>query len=84
MRCDNCKHWQKAKEYETGHGLGFGQCLNVPMFWDSTKWSGDGLARELKPEFADRKAFAQDGSDYSAELITAPDFGCISYCPAES
>lgn len=83
-RCESCKHWDRADEYETGHGLGFGRCKNVPMFWDATEWDDTRDGRRLKAEFKDVKAFAQDGSDYAAELITAPGFGCIAYIPTES
>lgn len=83
-QCKGCVHWELAVEYETGHQFGFGRCKNVPMFWDATEWDDERDGRQLIEKYKDRKAFAQDGSDYMARLITAPDFGCIAYLPIES
>jgi hypothetical protein len=43
------------------------------MYWDSTDWDKEGKKRIF---ISDSKAFAQDGSDYSACLLTKPDFYC--------
>lgn len=85
-RCKTCSHWESGEEYSTGYGLGLGRCKAAPMFWDSTQWcdSSNGGGRELRPEFANVKAFVQDASDYSAKLLTMPDFGCVSHSDAES
>lgn len=78
-KCATCKHWEKTGEYETGYGLGLGRCKAIPMFWDSTEWEEDLEGRKFRDEFKDTKAFAQDGSDYRAIVLTRPDFGCVSY-----
>lgn len=90
MRCDECKHWNKAYQNQV-QSLIVGQCTRAMPFWDASEWSeelsnkndADGLwngpDRVLKPEFADRKFFAQDGSDYMANVLTAPDFFCAEF-----
>jgi hypothetical protein len=79
MNCATCDHWEPRNEYEAGHGMGLGQCTNVPMFFDATEWNEDGEGRAFKPEYANCKAFAQDASDYRAYLLTKPDFGCVAH-----
>lgn len=81
-RCKTCKHWQKP-ETDYGEVPGTGACKAVPQFWDVTEWSEDFDKRTLKPEYAGRLAFVQDGSDYHAVLKTLPDFGCVQHEPAE-
>jgi hypothetical protein len=77
-RCKTCKHWEKP-ESDYGEVPGTGKCKAVPQFWDVTEWARDYGTRTLKPEYADRLAFVQDGSDYRAELKTLADFGCVQH-----
>jgi hypothetical protein len=73
--CATCKFWdQKDGDYY----FGLGKCLACVEFWDATGWDNDGK-RCLTDEFANCKAFTQDGSDYRAELLTKADFGCVSH-----
>ncbi len=86
MKCSACSLWNKSDKGEPGWRMGMGRCTNVPKFFDATEDivefdpydAGEG-ARTLKAEFVGVKALALDGSGYRAELITAPDFGCVSY-----
>lgn len=79
-RCGNCKHWSERKEFEEGHSIGLGECTKVPMLWYATEWiDDDDEVRRIKAEFIDVKAFACDGSGYMAEILTKPDFGCVSF-----
>ena len=41
------------------------------------------FAHWLKPEYANDLAFARDGDQYVAELITLPDFGCVQHEDAD-
>lgn len=75
--CKNCKHWEESKFYNL-KGIIFGDCNKVEMFWGCTKWDNEG-GRILKEEYKDDKAFVQDGSDYTAVLITKEDFGCNQF-----
>lgn len=83
--CKTCKHWKKAGPWETGYGLGLGTCGKFPMYWDATEWSeedeegGVGITRKLNDKYKDNKAFLQDGSDYSADLLTKESFGCVEH-----
>ena len=52
-------------------------CDKVGMFWEATEWVD--YKRRVKPERANDLAFAQDGSDYSACLITRPQFYCNQF-----
>jgi hypothetical protein len=89
MNCAACKLWAKTERGEAGWRTGMGKCTNIPMFFDATEDvsafdpedCGDGAGRTLKPEFKSVKAVALDGSGYRAELLTAPDFGCVSFVP---
>ena len=77
--CETCKHWKKPTEDETGYRLGIGRCQNIPMFWDATDWDEEGKGRKFLDQYKNKKAFAQDGSDYLAYLLTKADFGCVSH-----
>ncbi|RGE37267.1 hypothetical protein DZC30_22795 [Comamonas testosteroni] len=79
--CADCVFWKLQEENSTGRSFGLGRCESAPMFWDATEWSDDGESRTLKEEFCNTKAFLQDGSDYKADLLTKPDFGCVSFIP---
>lgn len=86
MNCAACKLWAKSDKGQPGWRMGMGKCSNVPKFYDATEDvgeydpedCGDG-ALTLKAEFVGAKALALDGTGYRAELITAPDFGCVSF-----
>ena len=85
-RCDNCKHWRSKPEgyerkIEAVTSLGFGTCSRAIPLWDASEFSGkdENFERRLLPEFIGRKFFAQDGSDYHAIVLTAPDFYCAEF-----
>lgn len=86
--CANCAFWEQRAKGDVGWKIGFGKCTNVPKLYDATDTPdsddpedfGEDL-RVLKPEYQGVKAFALDGSGYCAELLTMPDFGCVSYIP---
>ena len=82
QHCETCKFWQ-ASEHETGSNFGLGRCKAAPMFWDATTWDEE-CNRVMLPEYADTKAFVQDGSDYIAKLLTKPDFGCVMHVSANT
>lgn len=79
MQCKDCKHWN---DKDNDYGLGVGVCQRAKMFWDSTYWKeleDDDCARAFTKESEGELAFVQDGSDYKAELITRPEFGCVQF-----
>ena len=78
QRCKTCKHWEQP-ENDYGEVPGTGKCAAAVQFWDTTEWDKDSGYRTLKPEYATKLAFVQDGSDYRAELKTLPDFGCVQH-----
>lgn len=83
MRCDQCVYWDENEVKQAGDQFIIGLCTRAMPFWDATDWrcdeGGDSDGRFLKPEFADRKFFAQDGSDYRADVYTTPDFFCAEF-----
>ena len=91
MRCDQCQHWKKDSENEEWEAkmAGFGECLGVRERWriqeDATKgieWddSEDGAyMKNQKAALQTARAYVQDGSQYRAELFTAPDFFCALF-----
>jgi len=73
--CATCKYWGE----ESWQELGLRKCNKVIPLWDATAWDEDFTTKAIKPEHADKKAFAQDGSDYYACLKTMGDFGCNQF-----
>ena len=80
MRCDQCKFWDRSDNHSLSYGLGLGVCAATRMFWDATEWSADDDGGRKFTE-ADKGvlAFTQDASDYRADLLTAPNFGCVQF-----
>jgi hypothetical protein len=79
--CKTCKHWLPPRNpYREVEGTNV--CARIPQYWDATMWAPDGESRTLLPEYEGVTAFTQDGSDYSADLLTLPDFGCTLHEPA--
>lgn len=81
--CNNCKFWDITEYHPIKEGQ-IGLCTRVNMFWDSTKWDKKDIQedldiRSLVDECKNDKAFVQDGSDYKAELLTLPTFGCNQF-----
>ena len=77
-RCVTCKWWS---DEATRSKPELRECDRIPQRWDAFEWDDDAGNWDdvLKPEFADIKAFAEDGSSYRAALVTAPDFGCVMW-----
>jgi len=73
--CKDCKHWD-ISDGVTKRLLDIGECKAVVMFWDATDWSQTGDARVLLDEHKDCTSFVQDGSDYTASLLTMGKFSC--------
>lgn len=79
-RCKTCKHWDPVKEGEHGAIPGSGGCKAARQIWEVTERKPpdyDDLT--LLPEHAGLLCFVADGSEYVAELITMPDFGCVMH-----
>lgn len=53
------------------------------MWEDAREWVDDDAYDlpdyALKPQYANRLAFALDGSGYKADLITRAGFGCVQW-----
>jgi hypothetical protein len=91
MRCDACKHWQKDSEFEEWEAqrAGFGECLAVRARWriqeEATKglvWDDRDTSQYVTKQIdalRAHRAYVQDGSQYRAELFTAPDFFCALF-----
>lgn len=78
-RCKTCSHWQPVGPDEYGVIVGTGICAKVLQIWDVVDDDDDSDQRRLKPEHAGLLAMVADGSQYTAELITMPDFGCAMH-----
>ena len=84
-RCKTCKHW--VLETHDGWGVALeeaGECTKARQIWDVTevKEPENGADyRVLLPEHAAILAVVEDGSGYSARLVTMPDFGCVQHEP---
>jgi hypothetical protein len=75
--CATCQFWRRNKDdsYRAGTGL----CDRTISFWDATEWSEDCDKRVFKRDAENITAFAQDGSDYIAQLYTKPEHGCTMH-----
>ena len=76
--CKDCKYW-KTKGQISLDEKQIGRCKRVKMFWDCTTWASDGESQTLTEEAKNNNAFIQDGSNYYAELLTFPEFGCNQF-----
>lgn len=91
MRCDQCKHWKVASDNEEweAKGVGFGECLAVRERWRITdevsaaleydSEDGSKFQTARRDALKAARAYVQDGSEYRAELFTAPDFFCALF-----
>lgn len=84
MYCKDCKFWTLDTDKDYPKNIGVGKCKRVKLFWDCTEWHAmdDSMTEAIQvltEKAKDDKAFVQDGSDYRAELITTPDFGCVQF-----
>lgn len=70
--------------------IGAGICLRIKPFFESEEWeridSDERIGgwfevmHEIRTSHASGdKAWAQDGEEYMAGLITTPDFGCVMF-----
>lgn len=83
-RCKTCKHWEAYKDDEEYALRGAGICHAAKKLWNLSESEQDInndwlYYRKLKPEAAGVLSFVQDGSNYMAELVTMPDFGCVQH-----
>jgi hypothetical protein len=72
--CASCKHWGSGEPYVYYDPENHDDEINTPH-------RVCGLVRlvDLRQSPGDVKAFTQDASGYTANLWTAPDFGCALY-----
>lgn len=87
MYCKDCRHWQEGGDRDYSKIVGGGYCKRATQFWDSTEWDkcptdnegwGEVEIIRVRKNTNDLH-FVQDGSDYMANLITLPDFGCVQF-----
>ncbi len=72
-RCETCKWWTP---YWTDEPKGWGQCDLTRMTGEIAPSDGHNV-----PIHRETKARANGEAWYSAELLTAPDFGCVQHEP---
>lgn len=82
-RCMTCTHWEPFAGDEYYRLKNSGKCLAARQIWDVTDSEDDPDTGEeirvLLPEHAGLLAVVEDGSSYSASLITMIDFGCVQH-----
>jgi hypothetical protein len=76
--CKDCKWWQTANHPDKA------KAERVPLFEPIHKRPEWGICERTEgnsgePESAGTLAFAWDFEQYGAELVTAPDFGCVMF-----
>lgn len=81
--CQTCRHWTAPDpEAWTAYDRTFGRCGKVPQAWDIREWDEETMEDRISPAFADVTAVAQDGSSYSASLLTRADHYCSMHQPS--
>lgn len=70
--CKTCQHWGE-------YSKALGRCKKIPLHYDAFEWRADSDNLVVKEKYKDVKAFAQDGSDYIAFLLTQEDFMCVMH-----
>lgn len=82
-RCITCIHWDPYKSDHYYHLKNSGKCLAARQIWDVTESIDDPETNEetrvLSDGHAGLLAMVEDGSGYSASLITMQDFGCVQH-----
>ena len=85
--CETCRYWAQDKDYDYDRWdnlaapFTFKHCSRAMPLWGANEYFGEEsyCERVLTEENKDRKFFAQDGSDYHAEVVTRNDFGCLEH-----
>jgi hypothetical protein len=80
MKCADCVFWERTDHPCDRTDLG--ECSKAAVLWNATDWqeNEDGeTVRVILPQFESQMLFAQDGSDYSASVITRHDFFCAHF-----
>lgn len=88
MKCEDCNHWDSLSNSDSDIKDDIRVCFKAKELWNCTEWltdnepdeiNGRWVQRKLTKEFKDQKMFVQDGSSYSARLLTKFDFYCAHY-----
>lgn len=89
MRCDICVHWKVDEHDWEATAVGFGECKAVRERWtiqdeasEGLDWDGsddDEYSKVRAAALRKSMAYVQDGSQYHAELLTAPNFFCALF-----
>ncbi len=77
--CKGCAYWDNSDGYLDTR---LRTCKKVVMLWNATEFDYKTDTLKLLPKYQDCLAFAQDGSDYRAYLLTFAEFGCVQFSPA--
>lgn len=80
--CATCRHWGSDYSQDDIYLLDVRECTRVVQFWDATEWGedeGGDWVRRPTAQYHDRLAFAKDGSDFRACLLTKAEFGCVQW-----
>ncbi len=87
-KCENCKHWGADGEigWEAAQ-VGFNRCCGVRERWiiqdEASPRRNDKQWIEARKEaLRAARAYVQDGSEYTAELVTSADFSCALFISA--
>lgn len=89
--CKECKHWgdDDFPSWEAD-AAGFRLCTAVRARWviaDEADTNidrfenGDAWLAARREALVKARAYVEDGSDYIANLMTGPDFGCVLFSP---
>ena len=83
MRCDECKYWEQKVTEFINLKDDIRTCFKAKELWDCTEWvdNNENYSRQLTEEYQNQKMFVQDGSSYSATLLTRADFFCAHFEP---
>lgn len=88
MKCCECKYWEnKLSDHDLKDDIRV--CFKAKQLWDCTEWIENDdeckwpnekyYSRKLTEKYKNQKMFVQDGSSYSASLLTKADFYCAHF-----
>ncbi len=87
--CNLCVHWKLGNHDWAADRAGMGLCQAAKQRWDIEDGisgynphddkTGEVLAQMMADRLRAARFYVQDGSEYRAELFTAPDFFCAAF-----
>lgn len=84
-QCKDCRYWgARLMHGYVPKDVSLARCGKVRMLFNSWHFDKDTQKHVIDDDAQGVLAFAADASDYIAQLLTLPEFGCVMFKPKES